>query len=325
MITPRRSLRLPIILAIVMIVMLVALIVGWVILAAVRAREGTSYPGLYWTLLSVGTTFLVVVLGGTICYLVLSIKTINLNRRQTNFIASVTHELKSPITSLKLYLQTLGRHQVSIEERAEFQQYMLDDVERLDHLINHLLDAAQLEKRRVEQDVEDVELAALLRECAKTVCTRYRVPLDVICFEVTPCVVRAARMDVDIIFRNLLDNAVKYAGSVPRVDVSLDASTLGKTITRIRDNGQGIPPQLRRKIFGRFERLGLELERKKPGTGLGLYIVHTLVRRLSGRVMVNSADDGLGTVFEVQLPGNAVPIDNPTANPADTRKSAAVA
>ena len=149
MITPRRSLRLPIILAIVMIVMLVALIVGWVILAAVRAREGTSYPGLYWTLLSVGTTFLVVVLGGTICYLVLSIKTINLNRRQTNFIASVTHELKSPITSLKLYLQTLGRHQVSIEERAEFQQYMLDDVERLDHLINHLLDAAQLEKRSV--------------------------------------------------------------------------------------------------------------------------------------------------------------------------------
>ena len=107
-----------------------------------------------------------------------------------------------------------------------------------------------------------------------------------------------------MIFRNLLDNAVKYAGSVPQVDVSVTMDAAGQhTVTRIRDNGQGIPFKLRRKIFGRFERLGLELERKKPGTGLGLYIVRILVRRLSGRVFVLNADDGPGTVFEVRLPG----------------------
>ncbi|MCH2130508.1 MAG: HAMP domain-containing histidine kinase [Pirellulaceae bacterium] len=300
MITPRRTLHLPITLAIVMIVLLVALIVGWVLLT-VSMKDN---PPLFWTLLTVGTTFLVVVLGGTICYLVLSIKAINLTRRQSNFIASVTHELKSPIASLKLYLQTLEHRQVNEEESAEFRQYMLEDVDRLDHLINHLLDAAQLEKRRLEEDIETIDLPELLRECADSVCLRYRVPLQTIRFDVEPCQLRATRMDADMIFRNLLDNAVKYAGSTPQVEVSvkLDAA-IQYTVTRIRDNGQGIPPQLRRKIFGRFERLGLELERKKPGTGLGLYIVRTLVRRLSGRVIVLNADDGPGTVFEVRLPG----------------------
>ena len=296
MITPRRTLHLPITLAIVMIVLLVALIVGWILLV--------SQSAFYWTLLSVGTTFLVLVLGGTVCYLVLSIKAINLTRRQSNFIASVTHELKSPIASLKLYLQTLDRQKVSEQERVEFRQYMLEDVERLDHLINHLLDAAQLEKRRLDEDVESIDLPDLLRECAESVCLRYRVPLGTIRFDVVSCQVRAARMDVDMIFRNLLDNAVKYAGSVPQVDVSVTMDSARQhTVTRIRDNGLGIPPKLRRKIFGRFERLGLELERKKPGTGLGLYIVRTLVRRLSGRVLVLNADDGPGTLFEVRLPG----------------------
>ena len=130
-----------------------------------------------------------------------------------------------------------------------------------------------------------------------------------------------------MIFRNLLDNAVKYAGTEPRVDVSLRLSPQQETtITRIRDNGQGIPQQLRRKIFGRFERVGLELERKKPGTGLGLYIVRTLVRRLSGRINVLSADPGPGTVFEVQLPGGSSR-DTPSVEPesGEAKHPAAVA
>ena len=326
MISPRRSLRLPITLAISMIVMLVALIVGWILVIVWRTHN-TPYAPLFWTLLPVGTTFLVLVLGGTICYLVLSIKAINLNRRQSNFIASVTHELKSPIASLKLYLQTLGRHHVNEQERNEFRQYMLEDVERLDHLINHLLDAAQLEKRHVESEtVEDVDLAALLLECTESVCLRYRVPLDTIRLDAEPCIVRAARMEIDMIFRNLLDNAVKYAGSTPRVVVTVRIGPEAKTVlTHIRDNGQGIPPQLRRKIFGRFERLGLELERKKSGTGLGLHIVRTLVRRLSGRVTVTSADDGPGTIFEVRLPGLPSPEIQPLPKPsADDDHSAAV-
>ena len=96
---------------------------------------------------------------------------------------------------------------------------------------------------------------------------------------------------------------MKYAGAPPRVEVSLRPAADGQVVVRIADNGRGIPPHLRRKIFGRFVRLGLELEREKPGTGLGLYIVRTLVRRLRGRIRVRDPEQGPGTVFEVQLPG----------------------
>ena len=117
---PRRTLRLPITLGVVMIVLLVALTVGWVSLAVVGMLEDSQRTPLYVTLLSAGTTSLVLVLVGTVMYLALSIKAINLTRRQSNFIDSVTHELKSPIASLKLYLQTLSRRRVETEERQVF-------------------------------------------------------------------------------------------------------------------------------------------------------------------------------------------------------------
>jgi two-component system, OmpR family, phosphate regulon sensor histidine kinase PhoR len=112
-------------------------------------------------------------------------------------------------------------------------------------------------------------------------------------------------MDLDIIFRNLIDNAVKYAGAPPRVEVGLHALGDGQVSVRIADNGRGIPPHLRRKIFGRFVRVGQELEREKPGTGLGLYIARTLVRRHRGRIRVYDPEKGPGSVFEVQLPAKS--------------------
>jgi signal transduction histidine kinase len=291
-------------LAIVMIVLLVVLTVGWVLLAVSKAVSDKGYAGLYWTLLSVGTTFMVLLVVGVVLYLVLSIKAINLSRRQSNFIDSVTHELKSPIASMKLYLQTLNLRQVSQEQQADFYRFMLEDVHRLDHLINQVLDAGRLETSRRDGEVEDVALAGLLQECAAVVCLRYRVPSDTVRLDLQPCVVRARQVDLEIIFRNLIDNAVKYAGSQPEVEVTLRSQPGGRTVTRVGDNGRGIPRRLRRKIFGRFVRLGLELEREKAGTGLGLYIVRTLVKRLGGRVRVHEREAGPGTIFEIQLPGS---------------------
>ncbi len=305
---PRRSLSWPITLGVVMIVLLVAILVGWVLLAVFGALSDRNLQGFYWILLSVGSAFLVFVLVGVIMYLTLTVKAFNLNRRQSNFIDSVTHELKSPIASLKLYLQTLTRHQVSDEERESFCRYMLEDVERLDQLINHLLDAARLERARIASELEDVELTDVLRQCAETTCLRYHVPADTVTLDVEPCVVHAARVDLDLIFRNLIDNAVKYAGSEPRVNVTLRMADDDRTVTRIADNGRGVPNELRRKIFGRFVRLGKELERDTPGTGLGLYIVRTLVSRLRGSVRVHDVKGGTGTMFEVQLPGRAAAV-----------------
>jgi len=297
-----RSLSLPITLAIVMIVLLVVLTVGWVLLSVFGALKEERLAALYWVLLAIGTTFILLLLLGVVLYLILSIKAINLSQRQSNFIDSVTHELKSPIASMKLYLQTLSRHQVSQQEQADFYRFMLEDLDRLDRLINQMLDAGRLETGAARGEEEDVDLAALLRQCAEAVCVSYRVPATTVRLDLARCVVRARPLDLDIIFRNLIDNAVKYAGADPLVEVVLRPQPDGPTLTCISDNGRGIPAKLRRKIFGRFVRLGQELEREKPGTGLGLYIVRTLVRRLGGRIHVRDRDGEPGTVFEVQLP-----------------------
>jgi signal transduction histidine kinase len=298
----RRPLRLPITLAIVMMTLLLILTVGWVLLAVFGALKAGRFAGWYWVLLTVGTAFIVVLLVGVILYLILSIKAINLNRRQSNFIDSVTHELKSLIASMKLYLQTLARRHVSEDERSAFYGFMLEDVERLDRLINHLLDAGRAEAGGNRGDAEEVPLAPLLHQCAEAVCTSYRVSPEVIGWQLEPCTIWARPGDLAIVFRNLMDNAVKYAGAEPAVWVEGQRGPNETVVVRIADNGCGIPPRLRRKVFGRFVRLGVELVREKPGTGLGLYIVRTLVQQLRGQVCIRSREPGPGTVFEVVLP-----------------------
>jgi signal transduction histidine kinase len=302
----RRTLRLPITLGVVMIVLLVALTIGWVSLAVVGLLEDTKRTPLYVTLLSAGTTSLVLLLMGTVMYLALSVKAINLNRRQSNFIDSVTHELKSPIASIKLYLQTLSRRPVEKEERDEFYKFMLDDVDRLDDLINHLLDAARMDREPElsgEKASERIDLAEVLQECAHSVCKRHRVPPETITLDLQPCSVVAYRIELDMIYRNLLDNAIKYSGEPPEVSVSMAVSG-DKARIRVQDNGLGIPKAERGRIFARFVRLGSELERKRPGTGLGLFIVRTLVKRLKGTIeIVDSSPSATGTLFQVQLPG----------------------
>jgi signal transduction histidine kinase len=314
----RRALSLPITLASVMIVLLVVLIVGWVLLAVFGALGDEKRAPFYWTWLLIGTTFLTLVLVGVVMYLVLQIKTLALTARQTNFIDSVTHELKSPIASLKLYLQTLTRHQVSREQEADFFRYMLDDVNRLDHLINHMLEVARVERGAASSDIAEIRLDELLRLCGETVAMRYRVPPETVRIESPVSIIRGSRVDLEMIFRNLIDNAVKYGGSPPEVNVSLKLLPEERALVRVADNGRGIPKKLRRKIFGRFVRLGVELEREKTGTGLGLYIVRTLVRRHGGQIRVVDSPPGVGTVFEVELPGARGEEKMPSGPPALT-------
>jgi two-component system, OmpR family, phosphate regulon sensor histidine kinase PhoR len=309
----RRSLRFPITLGTVMFVLLALLLVGWVLLNVIGAQWDPKNSGFYWTLLSVGATLLVVLIVGTAFYLTISVKAINLNRRQSNFIDSVTHELKSPIASLKLYLQTLSRHPVPQHEQDSFYRTMLDDVERLDQLTTHILDAARLERGEIQLEREEVDIPKVLKECVESVRGRFRIDHDAISLEADPCIILDQRTDVMMVFRNLVDNAVKYAGTPPKVHVDCRFQAnirqddqvnylVGKAIVQISDNGKGIPAAYRSKVFGRFVRLGSELEREKPGTGLGLYIVRTLVNRLRGRVKIRDSEQGHGTVFEVQLP-----------------------
>ncbi len=305
--TPRRSLKLPITLAVVMMSMLAVLIVGWIIMVGASALTDRGMGSLKIVLLTVGVCFIALLLVGMAVYMGLTIKAINLARRQSNFIDSVTHELKSPIASMKLYLQTLRRRSVPVERRHGFYELMLKDLERLDHLIDHMLDAGRLEAPASSEKVEPVLLSDAVRECAEITWRRQGVAEDVISLDLSPCIVRVPRTQLLVLLRNLIDNAVKYAGTPPRVNIRVRLVEERLAIVRIADNGRGVPVRKRGRIFGRFVRLGSELERSKPGTGLGLFIVRKIADRLKARISVIDPEIGSGAVFELELAGEPVP------------------
>ncbi|MEM1226567.1 MAG: HAMP domain-containing sensor histidine kinase [Planctomycetota bacterium] len=324
------TLRAPVTLGVVMIVLVVILTAVWISGLIIGVLADTQNSSVFIGLMVAGTVLLVAVLAGVIMYLTLSVKAFQLNRRQSNFIDSVTHELKSPIASLKLYLQTMARHDVSASQQAEFHRIMGDDVERLDSLINHLLDTARIE--RGEKPVAtDFELQPLLEQAARAACLRHKLVEDTVKVDCPNIILNAPSVQVEIMFRNLIDNAVKYGGSPPRVRVEASCDESGSVIVSISDNGDGIPANRRRKIFGRFVRLGNELERSRPGTGLGLYLVRNITHAIGGRINVVDAvnvDDSVpptdsnrdsagatdhvarGTRFDITLPHGRV-VDSP--------------
>ena len=294
----RRSLHLPITLSVLLMALNVVLMVCWIVLLA---QLGS------WNALTVGTVVFALILIVSGFYLFLNVKEVRLNQRQSNFVDSVTHELKTPIASLRLYLDTLRLRQVDARQQAEFLDVMDGELIRLDHLINQLLEVARLDAIGQESDPEDVELESLLRRCAEAACRHHKKSLEeVLSFRIEPAVIRARRMLLEMIFGNLIDNAIKYGAVQPRVDVSVQVTERGRVLTRISDNGEGVPHQLRNRIFKIFYRGGSELERRQKGTGVGLYIVRTLVGLLKGQVRVLDRGTDAGTMFEVDLPGRAM-------------------
>jgi signal transduction histidine kinase len=294
----RKSLKWPIILAVTMIVLLLALTVAWVFINVFKAD---------WTLLSIGSVMFACVVVGVVLYLVLSIQQINLNRRQSNFIDSVTHELKSPIASLKLYLQTLDRRVVPDEQRLQFYSAMLEDVDRLDQLISQLLDVARLSHRASEKPLppEDVRIDQMLQRLVTEQYLRCPIDPEAVTLELCPVTVFGQPVDLEILFRNLIDNAFKYAGTPPKIRILLQRiENENMCLVVVEDNGPGIPRNMRRRVFGRFFRIGNELERQKTGTGLGLFLARTVVQRLRGTISITDPQTPPGTRFEIRLPAS---------------------
>lgn len=304
----RRSLRAPITLGVVLIVLIVVLAALWIIGNWLVATGYLTSRLVFSVMVAVGSVLLVGMLAGVIAYLTLTIKEIRLNQRQSNFIDSVTHELKSPIASLKLYLQTMARRSVDERQQQDFHRIMLEDVERLDSLINHLLDVARIDQNSEPVDAEPVRLDELLRQCATAACLRYKLPEDTVEVHAPEITITSQLVQLEILFRNLIDNAVKYGGTPPKVQVAVQPAGDQHLTISILDNGPGIPLNQRRKVFGRFVRLGSELERSRPGTGLGLYLVRNVTRSLGGTVRVRDRSElqdstQTGTEFEVTLKG----------------------
>lgn len=310
----RRSLKAPITLGVVMIVAVVVLLAVWIFGNVRSATETPGSASVFWVILATGTILLAGVLAGVIAYLTLTVKAFNLNRRQSNFIDSVTHELKSPIASLKLYLQTMTRRTVDEQMQQDFHRFMLEDVERLDSLINHLLDAARIDREVAPVPEELTRLDVLLSQCASATCVRYQLPAETVQIDAPEMTVNSQLVQLEILFRNLIDNAVKYGGSTPHVEVRAEPSSDAKVVVSIIDNGPGIPVEQRRKVFGRFVRLGNELERSTPGTGLGLYLVRNITKSIGGSIRILDRENQPGTEFRVTLPG-LVPQEDEVTEP----------
>lgn len=310
----RSKLAWPIIigLGVVILSLLVALLVIWII--------GQANAGQWWQLVA-GTVLFAIVLPGVVGLWIVAIKEGRLSRRQGGFIDSVTHELKSPIASIKLYLQTLDLREVSPEQQREFLKFMLEDVQRLDSLIDHLLAAAQLGEGEPQEGFQEVPLNSIVNACADTVRRRYGLDMEQIRIELPQegqCVVQGSEQDLQMVFSNLLDNAVKYGGEIPQAVLRVQALPGGTVRVSISDNGKGVRFEFRRRIFERFYRGGSELERTTKGTGLGLYIVRSLVRRMKGSVSVHGRGPLAGATFDVELPGRLQAVE---ANLAAAGKS----
>ncbi len=283
----------------------VALMICWIVLLA---------HFKFWTALTIGTIVFSLILIGLSVYLVLTIKQVRINQMQANFVDSVTHELKTPLASIRLYLETLQMRDVDAEQRNEFYSVMGRELVRLDHLINQLLEVGRLDAIGQHIASEDVSLEPLLRKIARTTCDYQRCDFNrVISFDLQPAIVYARPIILEMIFGNLLDNAVKYAAAEPLVHITMSVRTIReeeKVVIQIQDNGEGIPVDIRNKIFRIFYRAGSELKRKTKGTGLGLYIVRSLVHFMEGEVRVADSPSQTGSLFEVELPGRSEPCES---------------
>jgi signal transduction histidine kinase len=224
-------------------------------------------------------------------------------RRQTSFIDSVTHELRSPLASLRLCLETQAREGLAPSQRQRLREMMLDDVERLSAFVDDILESSRLAHGPEARGVEAFELDALVRRCVAGTAKRHRIARESIDVELPPgLVLHTDPVALEVVLRNLLDNAVKYSDPPCRVGLRVGEGHRRALVLEVSDHGVGIPKADLKRVFDRFYRVDDEAVRSRRGTGLGLFVVASLVRGLGGRLQAFSRGPGEGTRMVVTLP-----------------------
>jgi signal transduction histidine kinase len=287
----------------------------YVVWQVLTARQLESLAGgftrLHWGLISIGTVFFALVITWTILQAVWLVREMRTNQRQQNFIDAVTHELHTPLASLQLYLDTLRGQAVGAQERAEFLGIMSEDLARLRRTIDQILSAARVEVRRALRD--HVNLRTLLSECIDETRARYDVDPKAFRIDVpSGAELRGDPAQLRVLFRNLIDNAVRYAGDRLQVDIAARPLSARKLEVAVSDCGVGMPPTLIGSLFQRFQRFSHgTLLSTRAGLGLGLYIVRNIARAHGGQVRAESEGAGSGSRFIVTLPGQIDGYSNP--------------
>ena len=299
----RRSVRFPVTLGFVLSALALVLAVGWVlVLFSDRAVADTGLTSLDWVLLVLGIALFALIIVGLAWLCAWLVREMRLNQRQHAFLDAVTHEMKTPLASLRLYLETMVKHDPPLDRRSAFLARMAEDLERLDETVDQVLAAARAEEPGRYAKLQDVALTKLLGPCIEEVRERHTLPVEAVSLVADPqAIVRADPSELALVFRNLLENAVKYSDDPGEVRVAVSNAVDGRVRIDISDRGIGIPVRELRKIFQRFYRVGRDVQRTASGLGLGLFIVRNLVRRQGGRVVARSEGRGEGSRFVVTL------------------------
>jgi len=299
----RSSIRYPLVLAIVLAVLVLALAVGWQILVVGDSRSvAAGLTTLDWVLLVLGSLFFLLVMAGLVWLAAWLVREMRLNQRQRAFLDAVTHEMKTPLASLRLYVDTLSRHDPEPARREHFLGRMREDLDRLDRTVDQVLAAARAEERRPTPPTDRVLLEDLLVECIREIREQHALPEEAVGLTAPAgSAVRGNAAELAVVFRNLLENAVEYSDEPVTVSVRVAREGDDRVAVAISDRGIGIPPVELRKIFQRFYRVGREVQRTAAGLGLGLFIVRNLVRRQGGHVVARSEGSGKGSRFVVTL------------------------
>jgi signal transduction histidine kinase len=268
---------------------------GWIIL---NWREGVKVV--------LGFIFFCAIVAGIILNTIFLVREIRRSEQHDSFINAVTHELKTPIASIRLYLETLQSRDVEDHRRREFYGLMLSDTDRLLGTVEQVLKAGQAGQKGPKHQRAEIEFGGLVEECMDLVRTRHHLHPDALRYEAAAGNGAGARVfgnadELRTAVSNLLENAVKYSGT--KVEVAVRVETGDKNVVlQVRDRGVGIPQEELKRIFKRFYRVSHRSLAHVKGTGLGLFIVRSIARKHGGKVFAQSAGEGYGTTVTLELP-----------------------
>lgn len=275
-----------------LILVILLLYIGWVLL---DWRTGI--------LLFLGILLLAMIIGGIVVNTTFLVREIRRNEQHNAFINAVTHELKTPVASIRLYLETLQTRNIEEAKRKEFYAIMMDDSGRLLASIEQILRTGRMGQTSRKLNLAPVSLNAVIEECVGRARTLHHRTPDSLQYDgAVQATIMGDADEVSAAISNLIDNAVKYSDSTVRVLVNADDKEDKYVSIRVKDEGLGIPKSELTQIFKRFYRVPGPLAGRIKGTGLGLFIVRSVARRHGGRAWAESEGPGRGSTFVLQFP-----------------------